>query len=95
MVFILVQWGLNAEVVAELCADLGVHGRGAVVEGLDRKGGGVGAVNENVGDHVRRLDAEVCVVNAVAEECAVEREGVGAREVGDARLCEGLVNRKL
>ena len=82
-------------VIAELGADIGVYGSGAVIEGHDRSGCGVGALEEYLRGHVRGLNTEVCVINAVAEECAVEGEGVSAGVLRDACLGEGLINRKL
>ena len=52
----------------------------------------IGAVDQDLGDHVAGLKTEVRVVHAVAEEGAVESEGVSAGEVGDAGFREQLVD---
>ena len=64
------------KVVAEGGAGVGVHGGGAVVKGHNGCGCGGCAVQQHLRDHVRGLNAEVCIINAVAEERAVEGEGV-------------------
>ena len=81
------------QVIAELGADIGVYGSGAVIEGHDRGGCGVGALEEYLRGPVRGLNTEACVINAVAEERAVEGDGVSTGVLRDACLGEGLINR--
>ena len=50
---------------------------------------------EDGSDHICGLTAEVCVIDAVAEERAVEGEGIGAGVVRDACVGKGLVNSEL
>lgn len=73
------SFGDGIEVEAELFADFGVDRCGAVVERDDRGGRRVFAFGEDGSDHICGLTAEVCVIDAVAEERAVEGEGIGAR----------------
>ena len=89
--------GLGQVVVvqAQLLADVGVDGGGAVVEGQHGGGGGLVAVQENAGDHVGGFHAQVGIVHAVAQERTVQGEGVSAGVVGDAGLGQSLVNGQL
>ena len=89
------RFGQLVKVDAKLLADLGVDSGCAVVKGLDGGRCGVRAIEENRGDHVCGFHAEVCIIHAVAEERAVQGEGVSAGVVGDAGLCEGFVDREL
>ena len=82
-------------VEAEGRAGLSVDGSGAVIERHDGHFGGVLAVHQDVSDHVGGLDAEVRVVDAVAEERAVQGEGVRAGVLRDAGLSEHFVDGKL
>ena len=63
-------------VQAQLPADVGVDGGGAIVEGQHGGGGGLAAVQENAGDRVGGFHAQVGIVYAVAQERTVQGEGV-------------------
>ena len=84
------RFGQLVKVNAKLLADFGVDGRRAVVKGLDGGRCGVRAIEENRGDHVCGFHAEVCIIHAVAEERAVQGEGICAGVVGDTGLVENL-----
>ena len=83
------------EVVSECLADFGVDRGDTIVEGADGKRRGLFAVYKNFSYHFRRLTAEVCVIDAVADEGTVQREGVGACVMRHACFGKGLIDGEL